>query len=102
MTQLPLPFEVRAAFRVPRLQAEKVVAKFKAGISFPGLLPATLQSVDAGVHPNPPDGPVAAIWVVFKPRHASNGTHERSLEKTDGTPLKPVADAKYADLIGSE
>jgi hypothetical protein len=102
MTQLPLPFEVRAAFRVPRPQAEKVVAKFKAGITFPGLLPATLKSVDAGIHPNPPDGPVAAIWVVFKPKHASNGTSERSPERTDRSAFKPPAtEPKYADLIGS-
>jgi hypothetical protein len=102
MTQLPLPFEVRAAFRVPRHQAEKVVSKFKTGIGFPGLLPAALKSVDAGIHPNPPDGPVAAIWVVFKPRHDSNRVTHRSLERSDRTAFKPVAESPYADLIGSE
>jgi len=96
MTQLPLPFEVRAAFRVPRQQAEKVVSKFKTGISFPGFLPAALKSSDAGIHPNPPDGPEAAIWVVFKPSHASN------LARSDGSAFEPVAESAYADLIGPE
>jgi hypothetical protein len=102
MTQLPLPFEVRAAFRVPRQQAEKVVSKFKTGISFLGLLPAVLKSSDAGIHPNPPDGPEAAIWVVFKPRHASNRVTQRSLARSDGTAFKPAAESPYADLIGSQ
>jgi hypothetical protein len=102
MTQLPLPFEVRAAFRVPRQQAEKVVSKFKAGISFPGFLPAALKSVDAGIHPNPPDGPEAGIWVVFKPRHASNRVTQRSREGSDETAFEPVTESAYADLIGSE
>ena len=102
MTQLPLPFEVRAAFRVPRQQAEKVVSKFKAGISFPGFLPAALKSSDAGIHPNPPDGPEAAIWVVFKPSHASNRVTQRSLARSDGTAFAPVGESAYADLIGPE
>jgi hypothetical protein len=102
MTKLPLPFEVRVAFRVPRQQAEKVVSKFKAGIPFPGLLPAALKSVDAGIHPNPPDGPEAGIWVVFKPRHASNRATQRSLERGDRTAFEPVTESAYADLIGSE
>ena len=102
MTQLPLPFEVRAAFRVPRQQAEKVVSKFKAGISIPGFLPAALKPVDAGIHPNPPDGPEAGIWVVFKPRHASNRVTERSLEKGHRTAFEPATESAFADLIGSD
>jgi hypothetical protein len=67
MTQLPLPYEVKASFRVPRQQVEKVVSKFKTGISFPGLLPEALKSSDAGIHSDPTEGPEAAIWVLFKP-----------------------------------
>jgi hypothetical protein len=102
MTQLPLPFEVRAAFRVPRQQAEKVVSKFKAGITIPGFLPAALKSVDAGIHPNPPDGPEAGIWVVFKPRHASNRVTQRSLERGDRTAFEPLAKSTDSDFIGSD
>jgi hypothetical protein len=102
MTQLPLPFEVRAAFRVPRQQADKIVSKFKTGISFPGFLPAALKSSDAGIHPNPPDGPEAAIWVVFKPSDASNRVTQRSLARSDGTAFAPVGESAYADLIGPE
>jgi hypothetical protein len=102
MTQLPLPFEVRAAFRVPRQQAEKVVSKFKAAITFPGFLPPALKSVDAAIHPNPPDVPEAEIWVVFKPRHASNQVTERSLEGSDGPVTEPVAESAYSDFIGSD
>jgi hypothetical protein len=102
MTQLPLPFEVRAAFRVPRQQAEKVVSKFKAGISIPGFLPAALKPVDAGIHPNPPDGPEAGIWVVFKPKRASNRVTKRPLERSDRTAFEPAAESAFADLIGSD
>ena len=87
---------------MPRQQAEKVVSKFKTGISFPGFLPAALKSSDAGIHPNPPDGPEAAIWVVFKPRHASNRVTQRSLASSDGTALEPVNESPYADFVGSE
>jgi hypothetical protein len=65
-------------------------------------LPAALKSVDAGIHPNPPNGPEAAIWVVFKPRHASNQVTQRSLEGSDGPAAEPVSESAYSDIIGSE
>jgi hypothetical protein len=67
MPKLRLPYEVKAWFRVPREQAEKLVLKFQSGVTFPGLLPEALKSRDAGIHPDPAEGPEAAIWVVFRP-----------------------------------
>jgi len=44
----------------------------------------------------------AAIWVVFKPSHASNRVTQRSLARSDGTAFAPVGESAYADLIGPE
>jgi hypothetical protein len=102
MPKLALPYEVKASFRVPRQQAEKLVSKFKAGIDFPGLLPAALKSSDAGIHHDSGAGSDATIWVVFKPRHGSNRVAPRSLEGKAGAVSEPVAESAYADFIGSE
>jgi hypothetical protein len=102
MPKLALPFEVRASFRVPRQQADRLVSKFKTGINFHGLLPDTLQSSDAGIHQDSGEGSDATIWVVFKPRHGSNRVAQRSLEGSDGTVVEPVAESAYSDFISSE
>jgi hypothetical protein len=102
MPKVALPFEVRASFRVPRQQAEKLVSKFKTGINFPGLLPDALKSSDAGIRQDSDEGSDATIWVVFKPRRDSNRVTQRSLEARDTPVREPVAESAYADFIGSE
>ena len=102
MQKVALPFEVKASFRVPRQQADKLVSKFKTGINFPGLLPDALKSSDAGIRQDSGKGPEATIWVVFKPRQGSNRVAQRSLEGSGGTVLEPVAESAYSDFIGSE
>jgi hypothetical protein len=102
MPKVALPFEVKASFRVPRQQAEKLVSKFKTGINFPGLLPDALKSSDAGIRQDSGEGSDATIWVVFEPRRGSNRVAQRSLEASDGTVREPVAESAYSDFIGSE
>jgi hypothetical protein len=71
MAKIPLPYEVKASFRVPRQEAETLVSKFKRGIAFPGLLPDALKSSDAGIESDSlggTDETEAAIWVLFRPR----------------------------------
>ena len=69
MAKLALPHELKASFRVPRQQAERLVSKFKTGISFPGLLPDALKSSDAGIDSESGEGfEDATIWVPFQNR----------------------------------
>jgi hypothetical protein len=102
MPKLALPYEVKASFRVPRQQAEKLVSKFKTGIDFPGLLPDALKSSDAGIHHDSGAGSDATICVVFKPKHGSNRVAQRSLEGRAGVVSEPVTESAYSDFIGSE
>jgi hypothetical protein len=99
MSKLALPYEVKASFEVPREQAEKLVSKFKTGISFPGLLPDGLKSSDAGIDTNAGEGSHAKIWVVFKPRHGSNRVVQRSLESRRPAASEPVPQSAYNDFI---
>lgn len=104
MTKVSMPFEVRACFRVPRQQADKLVSKFKTGINFPGLLPNALKSSDAGIRPDSGKGPEATVWVLFKPRDDSHpGPQPRSSFDRSNEPIcEPGAKSAYADLLGSE
>jgi hypothetical protein len=102
MQTLPLPYEVKASFRVSRHKADKVVSKFKTGISFPGLLPDALKSSDAGVDPDAGEGSEATLWVLFKPRHHANRVAQRSSEAQGAAGSEPVAESAYCEFIGAE
>ena len=39
---------------------------YKQGINDADLLPQNYKSTDAAIHPDPPDGPEAAVWVLFQ------------------------------------
>ena len=105
MQTLPLPYEVKATFRVPREKAEKALMKFKNGISFPGLLPQALMSSDAGIEPDSGDGAETTLWVLFKPH--TNRVSQRSASprstKTNGTKRsEPVPESAFDDFLLTE
>jgi hypothetical protein len=107
MQTLPLPYEVKATFRVPRQKAERAVSKFKNGISFPGLLPNALMSSDAGIEPDSGDGAETTLWVLFKPhthreapRSIKTGSIKTGLAKTNGAGhSEPVPESAFDDFL---
>jgi hypothetical protein len=102
MAKLALPHELRASFRVPRQQAEKLVSKFKRGISFPGLLPDALKSSDAGIDSESGESSDATIWVLFKPRHRTYRVAQRSVEERGAAGSERVPESAYCDFISPE
>src|SRR5579862_459951 len=100
MVKVALPFEVKASFRVPRQQADRIVSKFRAGISFPGLLPQALKSSDAGVDRKSAAGPEATVWVIFKPGNENYRIAQGSAEEKMAIDSKPVPDSGRCAFLG--
>lgn len=60
------PYEVKAWYRVPRNEVDSWLKFFRNGVNDGNLLPPEYKSTAADLHPDPADGPEAAIWVLFQ------------------------------------
>jgi hypothetical protein len=96
MAKLALPHELRASFRVPRQQAEKLVSRFKRGISFPRLLPDALKSSDAGIDSESGTGSDVTIC-----SEQADGTIGLGCAKRDERKFNPVPLATSIIDVGS-
>jgi hypothetical protein len=102
MAKVSLPYEVKASFRVPRDEAEKLVSRFKTSVSVPGLLPEALESSDAGIDPDSGKNSDATIWVLFKPKKGPNRAGQPSLERSRRGTAEPVPASAFGDFIAPD